>query len=724
MRVRPLPAVSQDGLRLLASALGIELEWFDISGVRNRVGLESLCALVRAMGFDPGDPISGLHEIERGRRARSVPTALVCVRGRGDRIAPLYSGGATWRIEEEETGRVYTGRLPADQEGSVAGRYIELPLDLADGYHQLTIEDRDRLCRSLLVRAPARCYGPSAGLIARRRWWGVTAQLYSLRSESDDGVGNFSELARVAALLGNAGAAAVGLSPVHALFPAAPQHASPYSPSSRVGVNWAYINTRDAPGYEPLPEEMVARLADSGNTTGLADASSASLVDWPAVISRKLDVLEVVFANFQKSNPPGSPMWQSLEQFIKNGGETLENFALFDALQVESFRNGYRSWSWRQWPSSFRHPSAEGVRCFRVDQPEAILFHLWLQWVADRQLAAAAAAARTAGMDIGLYTDMAVAEHPDGASTWSDPDLYPADVSVGSPPDPFNWAGQNWGLAPLSPHLLRERGYAPFISAIRTAMRHAGAMRIDHVMGLSRLFWIPAGADARFGAFVRYPINDLLGLVALESRRADCLVVGEDLGTVPAGFRPRLTEAGVLTFRVLWFERERDQGFARPETFPSDALATVSTHDLPTLAGWWIGRDLAWKQRLGLYADESARLAEGHERYLDRWRLLEVLVAQGLLPGPVDRNAEQPPFTPALAAAIHESVLRSPALLAMMQLEDLSGVEEATNIPGSVDEHPNWRRRLPAPAELLLEQPPARAILEAAQRQRPPAIAP
>ncbi|MGH6912391.1 MAG: 4-alpha-glucanotransferase, partial [Geminicoccales bacterium] len=347
--------------------------------------------------------------------------------------------------------------------------------------------------------------------------------------------------------------------------------------------------------------------------------------------------------------------------------------------------------SWRLWPEPYRDPHSAEVARFAAAHRDRVAFFAWLQWLADEQLAQAQRRA-AAVMPIGLYLDLAIGVDPDGAEAWAQRDSIVDGASLGAPPDEFNEGGQNWGLAPLAPRALRDQAYAPLISTLRRAMRHAGALRIDHILGLQRSFWWPANGAP--GAYVQQPLDDLLGIVALESHRHRCVVVGEDLGTVPEGLRRSLSEAGLLGCSVLYFEREPDGAFRPGARYRSSSVASNGTHDLPTLAGWWAGRDIDWRERLGLHKEPLQAELERLDRIEERRALLRLLAAEGLLPDGV--APDDPPATIPwrVVEALHRVLARSPAELMALQIADALGRIEQANLPGTIDRHPNWRRRL------------------------------
>jgi 4-alpha-glucanotransferase len=454
-------------------------------------------------------------------------------------------------------------------------------------------------------------------------------------------------------------------------------------------------------------------LADAGFRAELEQLRTAELVDYPGVARLKLPILERIYAVFRERHlGRRAARGRAFDSFRRELGEDLERHCVFDALHEHMLKTA-GAWSWQNWPGPFRRPDSPEVAAFAREHRERVEFFAWLQWLADAQLRDAQVRARRAGMPIGLYQDIAVAVNPAGSMAWAHPGVSVAGANVGAPPDWFNPNGQNWALAPLSPFGLHEQCYAAFIRALRQNMRHAGAVRVDHVMGLKRLYWIPIGASAAEGAYVRYPFDDLVRLIALESVRARCLVIGEDLGTVPEGFRPAMERAGLMSCRVVYFERDAQQTFIPPERYPAAALASVSTHDLPTLKGFWTHRDIAWRELLNMLPNPDSVAAARKERSRDRVLLLQALHDAGLLPAGLD--PEEPPdeLPEEVILAVHRFLARSPCRLLMVQLEDALGEAEQPNLPGSSEGHPNWRRRPRLGVEAFADDPLVRAIAAA-----------
>jgi 4-alpha-glucanotransferase len=450
-----------------------------------------------------------------------------------------------------------------------------------------------------------------------------------------------------------------------------------------------------------------------------AELRAKEFVDYAAVTALKLKALGVLYRIFQAREDDTE--MAEFERFTVEGGEPLYLHALFEVVSLAMTQQGHGS-GWHGWPEDYRHPGSDKVRALAEEQADLVTFHVWLQWIADRQLAEAQARACRAGMRIGLYLDLAVGVAPDGSATWTDRKLTIPDARIGAPPDYFNANGQDWGIAPLSPTTLAQRQFEPFRMALDAVVRHAGALRIDHAMSLYRLFWIASGFTAADGVYVRYPFTDMLRTLCDVSQARRTIVIGEDLGIVPPGFREVMRQLEIQSYRVFFFEK-RDDHFIPPEEYPREALACITTHDLHTLAGWWAMHDLEVREKIGLIApDDLDRQKEdtAHERR----RVLGLLNDRGLLPPemePVMRGEAPAPAQLPLdvAVALHKLVARSPARLFAVAAEDLVATVEQVNIPGTTDEHANWRRKLPVTLEELPDVPFFRAICRAVAEERP-----
>ena len=444
----------------------------------------------------------------------------------------------------------------------------------------------------------------------------------------------------------------------------------------------------------------------------LAHCRDAPLVDYAAVARLKLPLLRALFEVFRTAADSGRS--RAFQDFRRQQGEALERFCLFQALREHFAAQVPPQADWRDWPKEYQDPGSPSVARFAQQHRDRIDFLAWTQWIADQQLAEAAATARAKGMTVGIYRDLAVGADSAGAETWARRDLVVSSAHVGAPPDILNPAGQDWGLPPFNPHALRMEGYSGFIDLVRANMRHAGGLRIDHVMGLQHLYWIPQGCPPSQGAYVSYPMDDLIGILALESHRHRCLVVGEDLGTVPEGFRERMEAAGILSYRVLFFEFGADGALVQPQDYPPLALATPGSHDLATLRGWWEAHDIELKSRHGLYPSRDEAQRQHEQRAKERAALLRALAAAGL--GLTDLDATSP-FRPDLGDAVHAFLARTPA--AMVQLDDLTDEREQVNLPGTTDQHPNWRRKQSLNLEDLAANPRVRALAQILNSARP-----
>jgi len=731
----------EDPLARLAALAGIVPEYHDIWGQPHPVSRETRSALLAAMGIDtsaPGAVEHALHERETRPLRQLLPEVLVVWEGEqpGVPVAVperLLETPFAWKLHEEHggerRGEFLPGSLEREAEGEVEGtRHVRLRLPLAltpaPGYHRLTCAERggdEPAAEMPLIVAPRTCYAPPA-LAEGGRVWGPAVQLYALRSHRDWGIGDLGDLARVTEVAGTLGAGVVGVNPLHALYPHNPLHASPYSPSSRLFLNVLYLDV------EAIPElaecEPARRLVASPEFQArLAALRQSELVDYQEVAAAKREALERLYRHFREHHlSRESDRARAFRAFQAEGGEALERHALFEALAAKFRAEDAGAWGWPVWPPAYRARDAPSVRAFAAANRERVEFYQYLQWQAVSQLAAAGRRSAELGLAVGLYLDLAVSVDRGGAETWANPDLYAVGASIGSPPDDFNLKGQNWGLPPLIPERLRERAYAPFIATLRANMREAGALRIDHVMALHRLFWVPEGVEPAEGAYVRYPFRDLLGILALESRRNQCLVIGEDLGTVPDEVRAGLGPAGVLSYRLFYFEKDANGEFKAPEDYPAQALVTPTTHDLPTLAGFWEGRDLLLRRELGLFPSEEHRQTQVVARAEDRARILVALEREGLLPEGIEADPVQvPELTDALARAIHRYVARTPAVLMLFQPEDVFTSRDQVNLPGTTDEHPNWRRRLPLALEQWLEDERVRSLAAVLREERGPA---
>jgi 4-alpha-glucanotransferase len=606
-------------------AWGVERGYWDALGQWRTPPPATLERILDSMGADDGGP-PGLRD--------DNPVWVV---RQGDRVRI----DGRWRLFTEDGGdEIAEGRLPRD---------------LALGYHRLRRETDGREVR--LIVSPGQCHLPP-DLFA----WGWAAQLYAVRSASSWGMGDLGDLARLGRWARGQGAGLVLVNPLHAVNPDLPQQASPYYAGSRAFRNPLYIDVEAVEGFDPGDPDL-ARLVKEAHVL-----NHARVIDRDAVYELKLEALERLWHQRRERFDV------DLAAYIAEGGAALQEHATFTALAEVHGR------PWTSWPADVRRPEGPGISEFQRSFSARIDFHQWVQWLADRQLAAA-------GVEIGLLQDLAIGVDPAGSDAWRWQDAMAMDMRVGAPPDEFNTQGQDWGLPPFDPWRLRLTRFQPYIETLRAMFRHSAGLRIDHVMGLFRLFWIPSGGSPAEGTYVRYPFEEMLDILALESVRAGAYVVGEDLGTVEDEVRAQLAERRVLSYRLLWFEPER------PAQYPSQSLAAVTTHDLPTVAGLFSGRDLQVQRAIGMEPNEPA--TRQLIKRVARWS-----------------DLADNPSPEAAVHATHRLLAESPSMLVTATLEDALAVEERPNYPGTTTERPNWSVALPVSLEEMETHPGPAAVAE------------
>ena len=640
-------------LRELAQAHQVAVEFLDWRKRTVRPSPETLRAVLAALGVDAGSPAAvrdALREAERRAERPGLPPVTVVRQGAPARLprgAEVETAEGAWAVGAE-------GRLPEN-----------LPL----GWHRVRTPRGES---GTLAYVPDRLLLPER--IAARRLAGVMAQLYSVRSADSWGIGDLADLATLARFAAAAGAGFALINPLHATEPTSPIRPSPYLPCSRRFASPLYLRIEQIPEYEALPDADRERAAALAAPLRAA-AGSLDLIDRDAVWAAKREALELLHAV-----PMTGRRSAAYRRFAAREGQTLTDFATWCALTEA---HGQR---WRRWPAGLRHPRSPEVAAEAERLADRVEFHRWAQWLVDEQLAAAQQAARDAGMPLGVLHDLAVGANPDGADAWMYGDVLVDGATVGAPPDDFNRLGQDWQQPPWHPGRLAGAGYAPYRDQVRFWLRHGGGLRADHVMGLFRLWWVPSGASAAEGTYVRYDHEAMVGIMALEAHLADAVVVGEDLGTVEPWVRAYLAERGILGTSLLWFEALPD-GSPRPaEQWRAHCLATVDTHDMPPVAEFVSGSHLALREQLGLLGQPIAAARQELDAKLADWRRL--LADLGLLTdSPGAAGAE----VAALTAALHGFLARTPAHLVGLALPDLVGERRSQNLPGTDQEYPNWR---------------------------------
>lgn len=628
-----------------AEDFGVETAYWDARGEHRVPSEEAVDAVVDVLarsGPPPG------HD----------PTVRVVRVGRDGRLDGLCGDGDGWRILDGADHEVAQGGC---EHGAVV-----VP-GLAVGSYRLRIDGPNGESRTdpLLV-APERAWQPEV-FDQNGRVWTFAVQLYGVRSRRNWGIGDFGDLKTLVGIASARGAAGIALNPLHAITLDDPNAISPYSPTSRLFLNVLYIDVEAIPEFPGLEAaglaEEVSRLRETPQ------------VDYAGVIAAKLKGLRLAFDAFRKRAKKARR--DDFAAFKADRGQWLARYAAFLVLRA---RHGG---PWWEWPEEWRKPSPQMVASLRQSAAAEIEFHAFLQWVADRQLAACAEVARAAGMPIGLYLDVAVGVAADSADVWAAQGAYVRELSAGAPPDLLNTAGQDWGLASFNPRVLITTDFALLRETLRAVMRHAGAIRLDHVLGFNRLYMVPQGFKPDQGTYVRFPLQAMLAVVAQESNAQHCVVVGEDLGTVPEGFRETLADWNVWSYRVMLFERNwnGDGSFCAPGTYPAQALVSFATHDLPTFTGWLSGHDLDVKHGLGIDPGETVA-----ERQTARERISEALKR--------DAGADHVSFQ-----GVARFLARTPSRLLVVAAEDVFQVEDQPNVPGTINEHPNWRQKLPIAVE-------------------------
>jgi (1->4)-alpha-D-glucan 1-alpha-D-glucosylmutase len=734
-------AMTQAALDRLCALCGIETEYTDIWGRRHAVPAKTKRALLTAMGVrtGSGQRLKAALENQEGRPwRRSLPPVLVVREGDGPAVIPLtlpearWEGQLRWTLTPED-GEGFGGEFnPAEMEvlarrtldGTALARFaFALPRSPGIGYHAFALEDGSGVAMRLIV-TPDRCYQPEV-LAGEGRVWGYSLQLYALRSARNWGIGDFGDLHGAVAFAAAQGADLLGVNPLNALFPHVPSHVSPYSPSSRIFLNSLYLDVEAIADFAEC-EVALETVRQPQFQAQLRALRTSERVDYGKVAAASLPILERLYGEFRRRHlETDSERGRASRDFQTQEGEALRRHALFEALLGYFQSQDASSWGWHAWPKAYRNPESAEVAAFLSANLERVEFYEYLQWQAELQLESVGSRAMELELGIGLYLDLAVSVDRGGAETWANQRLYALNASIGAPPDDFSPHGQDWGLPPMLPEQLAESAYAPFIATLRKNMCHAGALRIDHVMGLMRLFWVPSGGMPDDGAYVSYPLDDLLGILALESQRNRCMVVGEDLGTVPEVLCKALEPMGVLSTRLLYFEKEVSGDFKSPEDYPAHALVAVATHDLPTLAGYWQGIDLDTRTALGLFPSDDLRQRQIIARSGDRASLLVALEREGLLPvGTSVHPVLVPQMTPELACAVHRYLARAPARVLMVQIEDALGQPEQANLPGTLDQYPNWRRRVALNLEQWAADPRLAALADAIRQERGAAVQP
>jgi 4-alpha-glucanotransferase len=690
----------------------------DQGGVTRHTADDSRVRLLAAMHLDASTDEAADRALAELRRAsqRPLPSVVVGSEANSARLTVTtarHDDGQAWEwdleVAEENGSRLAASGRKRSRDGALR---LTLPGRLPLGYHRvrLTLKRPGTppiVGEQLRIVTPAHC--PTTNeLLGDRAAFGMLANLYTVRSARNWGAGDLTDLRRLVAFAANQGASFVGVNPLHAIINAGSE-ISPYSPVSRLYRNPLYLDVEAIPELDDLPA-LRRLLATPARRTELKELRALAQVDYERVMQLKEPVLRDLHRRFAaRHRGHDTARGRAYDRYLESQSEALTEFATFMALKD---RLGWKDRrGWKAWPARYRDSGSAAVREFRNEESESVDFHRYLQFEIDRQLATVARKAGT--MPIGVYQDLAIGSAGHGSDAWAFRDLFLQGANVGAAPDNYAAQGQNWGFPPVSPRQLAADGYRYWILLVRSVLRHAGALRIDHVMGLFRQYWIPADCEGSKGAYVRFPAEDLLGILALESRRAGALVIGEDLGTVPRGLPRILRRWGILSTRVLYFERSSRGTFKRASRYEKNALVSANTHDLVPLAGFWGVTDLAIRRAVGLLGDPREWEEQARDRARARRFLVRLLRAEGVLGKTQMRDETE------LRRAVYEFLSRTPAALVGVSLDDLMGETNPVNLPGvDADRFPSWTRKQRLPIEALSRNAEVRRVLAGVKRRR------
>lgn len=706
--------INDDLIRELSELCGILPEYWDMGGTRHEASTGTQKAILCAMGINADSDEAFADAIKKRRRhpwdSFLAPVTVLSCSAASLNVAaylPLSSGeerlvSLSWSVKDED-GKKHEGSFSGDAVVVSEERIFEdekrfvkilLPCESArePGYYtlfvraehpagfpggQTTIKKTGRL-----IVAPDACYIPS--MLEEGKAWGLSVNLYSVKSARNWGVGDFGDLKELVRVSSKEGAGFVGINPLHAIPNKGPLGISPYSPVSRLFKNFIYIDMSALPGVGKCGK-LKKFTASKKFSSALNKLRAQEFINYERIASLKFEALGYAFEYFYKNDClAGTNAGRDFKNFAARGDGELDAFATYMAL-AEKMKGKL---NWQDWPEKYKRPDGKAVADFKAKHKKRMLFYKYIQWIIEMQQAEIAKLAQDSGMSVGLYHDLAIGSSGGGSDDWAHQNVIAFDADVGAPPDGFNPKGQNWGFPPVMPGSLIENRYEFLIRTLRKNMKHAGAIRIDHALSIFRLYWIPRNLEASAGAYVRYPSEDILRIIALESMRNRTIVIAEDLGTVGDDIKERLMGFKMLSYRLLYFERNYpDPSFRQPEAYPSMALCAVTTHDLPTLAGYWQGRDIMLRNKLGLYKNAEAMKEELLDRENVRKLLIEVLNSKDI------RINEPDEMTEELCLAVYEYLSKAPCKLLSVSLDDITGSREQQNMPGVTKAYPSWTRK-------------------------------
>ncbi|OCH22958.1 4-alpha-glucanotransferase [Aliivibrio logei] len=704
---------NNNALYQVAEMVGLANSYISAWGDEEKVSDDTLTRLLAALGYDTKNDKTLLSSAEK-KHKKEVLEAVKVVRDNEPLHVELHLGKSarisefSWKLTTEE-GEVLEGYLQSqvisDDRVDGGALLFSLPT-LKWGYHSLEIIRKRRKAPYVmtLIVTPQACYKQDA-INDGKKLWGPSVQLYTLRTAHNWGIGDFGDLKQLVGEIANRGGDFVGLNPIHSLFPANPEGASPYSPSSRRWLNILYIDVCSVPEFA-LSNQAQEVVGSAEFQQRLNEVRQSHWVNYTEVSSLKMGVLPFLFAEFKTRHlDKNSARAKAFLTFVEEGGDSLLQQAAFDALHNTLYSEDQNVWGWPVFPQELQQFDNKQVQQFIADNSDQVDLYMYLQWLAFTQINDVQQFAEDKGMDIGLYRDLAVGVADSGSETWADHGSLCLDASIGAPPDVLGPLGQNWGLPPLNPQVLKATAYDAYIELLRANMRACGALRIDHVLGLLRLWWIPKGEDATKGAYMYYPVEDMLSILALESHRNSCSVIGEDLGTVPDEIVDLLADAGIHSYKVFFFETAEDGGYYSPTHYQEQSMSALCTHDMPTLRGFWHCDDLKMGEEIGLYPDAEQLKELFLSRAKSKQEILNSVDFHGFLPEGVGRDATFVPMDRYLSDALQLHLAAGSSVLLSLQLEDWLEMDKPVNIPGTVDEYPNWRRKLSVTLDDIFNRP-------------------
>ncbi len=704
----------------LAEKKQISNDFIDSEGKEVIISAENKSAVLEAMGYSVDDEKILAAQIEEEDRQYwlSVLDPVLVVQEKKDIVlkARLPKKHASDEIEyvlklengNKVKGSVKVGDCDVIADKNIDGKVYVLknlilhPQDeIPMGYHEIALKVGDKKCEPMrLIVVPKKCYIPEQ-IKNGGKIWGPSVQLYTLRSERNWGVGDFGDLKDLITKLRDWGAGFIGLNPIHQLFPANPEAASPYSPSTRRWINVVYINVEQTPEYQQ--DHEVQKYVNTPEFQGrLAELRATEYVNYKGVMEAKIEVLRKLYSN-SPLHKMDTPRARAFMKFVEEGGDSLNQIAVYDALQAYLYGRGENAWGWPVWDEKYRKYQNHDVAVWAKAYEDDVYFYKYLQFLADEQMEEANQATKTPEakapkMPVGIYRDLAVGVSSGSAEIWANSEIYCPAASIGCPPDRLGPNGQNWGLPPMDPNKLFRQKYQPIIDLFRSNMKSCGSLRIDHAMSLYRLWWVPnknGNSDASKGAYLLYRVEDMIGILALESHRNKCMIIGEDLGTVPDIMKKLLPESGIFSYKIFFFETSKtDGGYISTKDYPFQAMSALTTHDMATLKGFWHCDDLKLGRKIGVYKTDEIMQNLMDDRLKCKQLILDSLAGHNILPDSVNRNALYCGMTTELNHCMQIHMCNGSSALFSTQLEDWIEMDKPVNIPGTSDEYPNWRRKL------------------------------